>query len=331
MANDVFDFRWSVPEDGYRWVQACVYVTQGEASRLEDVSRWVLTSGLATGMHYRKWQYAPLQNNSGLFRTFAQLPMENRDAILEFANRYGQLGIGRLTDIEVEQDQKIVAGFWGETWEDWKQAIEEMRRAVEVWRLVDARDRVGLSRLIRRKNELWIYDSHPELRDVETPEAFAVPPPGRVSEKIDPVLDLFTPDDVFTPAEFLVQRWINQHLKGRATPQLRYDPDRGRRVLQIIPESLLSAMWLQFARWIDGDRKFRRCKECGEWFEISTKGDGFRVNREFCSDRCKSKDYRDRKQRAQRLKTTGRAVKDIARELDTDVETIKKWVTKRKG
>jgi hypothetical protein len=85
-------------------------------------------------------------------------------------------------------------------------------------------------------------------------------------------------------------------------------------------------MWLQFAQAIGGDRKYRACKECGKWFEVSTSDTGFRINRLFCSDACESKDYRDRKARAGALKAEGRSNKDIAKELDTDVETIQKWV-----
>jgi hypothetical protein len=67
-------------------------------------------------------------------------------------------------------------------------------------------------------------------------------------------------------------------------------------------------------------------------FEISHRQADHRTARRlFCSDPCKSKDYRRRRERAQQLKTEGRAVKDIAKELETDVDTIKSWVAKRKG
>jgi hypothetical protein len=148
---------------------------------------------------------------------------------------------------------------------------------------------------------------------------------------IEPVLDLFKPNEVLMPASFLVHRWINAHLNGKATPRLIYHLDLGKRVLQIIPDNLLSAMWLQFAQAIDGNGKHRACKECGKWFEISGEDTGFRINRVFCSDPCKSRDYRKRKEQAQHLKAEGKSFKDIAKELDTDIETIKKWVAKRKG
>ena len=57
-------------------------------------------------------------------------------------------------------------------------------------------------------------------------------------------------------------------------------------------------MWLQFAQAIASKRKYRPCKECSGWFEVSTDDTGKRINREFCSDPCKSKNYRRRKAEA---------------------------------
>jgi DNA-binding NarL/FixJ family response regulator len=90
-------------------------------------------------------------------------------------------------------------------------------------------------------------------------------------------------------------------------------------------------MWLQFARWIDANRSYSACKECGRWFEVSTDDGKVRKTREFCSDRCKSKHYRRRQADALRLKSEGKSVAAIAKQLETPVKTIKTWTDKRKG
>jgi len=58
--------------------------------------------------------------------------------------------------------------------------------------------------------------------------------------------------------------------------------------IQVIPDNLLSAMWLMFAQCIEGNRQHRACKECGNWLEMSAQDSGFHVSRVFCSDLCKS-------------------------------------------
>jgi hypothetical protein len=100
------------------------------------------------------------------------------------------------------------------------------------------------------------------------------------------------------PALFLVQRWINARLHGQVAPRLLYNLDTGQQVMQIVPNTLISALWLQFARGIAGNLEQRVCKECGTWFEVSSRDDGRSARRLFCSDPCKSRDYRRRTQLA---------------------------------
>src|SRR5207248_6661173 len=104
-----------------------------------------------------------------------------------------------------------------------------MQRAVTIWNMIDARDVAGLGHFIRwqdaekvdhgglkgEKMEGWTYDSNPELpRFGSGAEAREIiPPTGRHWQYITPVLDLFKRDNVLTPASFMVQRWINEHLK----------------------------------------------------------------------------------------------------------------------
>jgi hypothetical protein len=333
MAIDVFGFVWNVPQSGYQWIQARILHDKGLA---KDREKWVLTDGLALHQPFLMKQYSPLKMYTGLFRNFAQLPADNRDAILDFANEYGALGIGKELELTAKDEPRRLLGVYGETWNDWWENTQVMRLAVDLWDMVTARDTAGVSRHIqwkdaeygedgRKKAETgWYYDSHPDLPREQVPST------GRTGAFIEPIPA--RPGDVLMPAASLVYRWINEHLKGTTTPRL---VNAGKVVLQIVPENLLAAMWLQFAQSIaanKGYKDFRACKECGKWFELSHKQEDRRtVRREFCSDPCKSRDYRRRKERAQSLKAEGKPVKVIAKELDTDVETIKKWVAKRRG
>jgi DNA-binding NarL/FixJ family response regulator len=96
--------------------------------------------------------------------------------------------------------------------------------------------------------------------------------------------------------------------------------------LSFAPASLLAAMWLQFALAIAGDKPFVACKFCGRFFEISTEQTGFRTHREFCSDSCKTMDYRRRKRMALRLASEGCAIGQIARDLKTKPATVRAFI-----
>ena len=96
--------------------------------------------------------------------------------------------------------------------------------------------------------------------------------------------------------------------------------------LQITPKNLLAAMWLQFAQAVTGDKEYRQCKQCGKPFEISLAPEGMRKSREYCTDPCRFKAYRERQGKARRLDSEGVAVKEIAKRLGSTTATIKKWI-----
>ena len=101
--------------------------------------------------------------------------------------------------------------------------------------------------------------------------------------------------------------------------------------LSLAPRSLLAAMWLQFALALRSAKEFRECKFCLRLFEISTEQTGFRSHREFCSDTCKTKDYRRRKQTAVKLARKGLPVSEIADRIETDKSTIRSWLSMSTG
>ena len=92
------------------------------------------------------------------------------------------------------------------------------------------------------------------------------------------------------------------------------------------PRTLLAAMWLQLARAVVGKKGFSECKFCGSLFEVSTDTTGFRRNREFCSDVCKTRDYRQRRQTALELAADGTSLSAIADQITTKKATVQRWI-----
>lgn len=88
----------------------------------------------------------------------------------------------------------------------------------------------------------------------------------------------------------------------------------------------LEAMWLQLAMAVSGKKTFVECRFCERQIEISTAESGFRSNRVFCSQTCKTNDYRKRKREAIRLARRGKKVAAIAKLVATEPKTIRAWV-----
>jgi hypothetical protein len=126
-----------------------------------------------------------------------------------------------------------------------------------------------------------------------------------------------------------VPETINVGLRKWVSPQFRPDPDKGGMSLEIVPQNLVGALWLQFAQAVSRQRRHRKCGTCGMWFEVSP--GVARSNRLYCSEACRSKAYRDRKDRAQQLHAQGRPIKEIAEELNSTVKVVKGWISQRKG
>jgi hypothetical protein len=90
-------------------------------------------------------------------------------------------------------------------------------------------------------------------------------------------------------------------------------------------------MYCQFAWSMLGDKKYSCCPVCGKWFEVGPAVQpGARSDKAACSASCRVMRYRRRMYRARELRAEGWSLARIARELGTDSDTIKKWVSSTK-
>jgi hypothetical protein len=121
-----------------------------------------------------------------------------------------------------------------------------------------------------------------------------------------------------------LQHTINQELLNTVSVRLVPDVRHGGLTLRMRPFTLLGALWLQLAEAVSGNKEFRSCPTCGKWFELNP--DIARTNRQFCSDACRTRAYRGRKEQAQKLAKKGKSIKEIAAEVDSDVKTVKGWI-----
>jgi hypothetical protein len=299
-----------------------------------DVRWHFLTPAVGTGERFRALRYQPLAACSGLFRDFAATD-PNLDAIKSFADRFGLLG-GNLRRRIVLYDQgrggKHPMGF-GEHVDDWVKEIMVMRLAVDLWEAARQGDTDYLGRMISWAPEdaRVSIDTHPDLQVGQLPEKPAYVHRAVIAdERVDPeILARFVPGDPIGPALHCMQSLINEHLHHRASPRLLWEPNRDRLGLYIVPEGLIGALWLQFARAVERNARFRQCTECTTWFEVAP-GRG-RADKQFCSTACRTRAYRKRQAEAVRLHGEGRSIDDIARQLESELDTVRGWIERQGG
>jgi len=298
--RDVFAFAWLKPINGFQWVKGKSLSTGKE----DDFLVLVRTPKKMPEFN----TYFPLEEFSGLFHTFAETP-PTKTGIIDFANKYGFLEIENLESIEIGENGEQEKG---ESLSFWQKEITVMHQALELWNAVNNNDQETLSKYIR-----WDHDK--KIIDFSLSEYI----------KWRPFPEPFTPFDLISPALFCLQQVLNHHLSGRVSPQVYKRDSTNKLTLYIVPNSLIGALWLQFAQAIDGNKEFRRCEECRTWFELSP--ETARTSKLYCSNACRSRAYRKRQAEARRLYEQGKSVKEIAEIIGTDVSTVQGWIAKKGG
>ena len=235
--------------------------------------------------------YRPMERqHAALFQRFAALDYRDRDALVAFARKYGC-----LSAVVPEQPP-------GGQFQHFLLPTGEVHRAS------------GESHLT------WAHEiclMNEAVRLTQRTEG--------VQAKIDAAYERRGMDpEHYRAADAHRLDWLfNVHLQ-HVQPRMSFR-DRLPPRLSYAPLTLLAAMWSQLAFAVVDDKRFQACKFCRNPFEISTAQTGFRSHREFCSDSCKTKDYRRRKRTALRLLGDGQPVGKVAKQVDTQVETVRTW------
>jgi hypothetical protein len=311
-------FVWKKSDAGYRCEDLRVIRDAG----VDDKPSRVITDGAPMGLGdavgYTPLWLPPdqaLEVGKPLFAAFGAT-RPNEEGIVAFANTWGLLG-ERVWALPPESSEgiqrpRVVA----EDLRAWKSHIKAMRSAVDLWRALESEDSERLAECLRWQvnggpdgRGVWVYGGARGFKVISPPEGMT-----------------FTADDPAPPAGFHVQRWINEELRGRVSPRLLWNPEQQRRVIRIVPNNLLGAMWLQFARAIAGEVHYRPCKVCGRWLTISSDEYGYRTNRAFCSAACRQKDQRGKVKEARRLRSEGKSARQIAKHFNTTTDTIRNWL-----
>ncbi len=281
-------FQWAVASEGYTWLSATPPGEQNEGL--------FLSTGAPTGSPVRMRRYSPFEE-TGMFRELAAA-RPDQDSIKAFADRYGLLGAAKMGTLLPLRDRPRESGFLtgsGERFSHWRHEIQRLQRSVELYDWTREGDLEALERFIVWEDDRVSYQSHPDWNGsqeipTDRPIAFSTIASSDIHHDR---LDRFERGDLIKPALFYIQKEINDRLNEETRLRLLWDPEEAELVNCAVPSSLLGAIWLQFALSVERGSSFRRCQECGKWFEVSPKTG--RSDKLFCSTVCRVKAFRKRK------------------------------------
>jgi transposase len=260
----------------------------------------------------------------GLFLEFAEVPLEP-EAFQAFADRYGLLGL---------------SGEGRDLLPDWINRVRWMHALVQHWKRWS---QAGLTDVVRwrvsEESGLAVYCVQPRdgresaseaVQAVLVDEALRSPGPSPrevliASSTFRPeTLQRFRPGELAGPAlQYLIDQ-LNEQLTQHVIFGLEHVAGEPPASFGCRPKNLWGALCLQFSQVVAGVMTLRVCPVCGRRFDVSA--EGVRTSRVFCSEACKSRDYRQRKERTQVLHEAGKSVDEIASELSTDRSTVANWV-----
>lgn len=293
-------FTCEVPRAGYRWVTAedaqtgreGRYLVAGTGKRGGDVSM-------------------PLEGEPELFRAFSRLPA-TEEAFLDFANAHGCLGTAVPWAYPVIGGRRIP----GESLRDRLRQVSAMEEAVSLLETAEVGDEEQLRRWIRiQKTGRAVYRRATRFR---REGGLAI---GGEGDERTPYL---RKGDLRRAATFFAQQLANPQLEQHTCSRLVYDPGTERLVMRMVPRNLLGAMWTQLAEWAQGERIYRKCDVCLKVFMLDPRAK--RKHGRFCGRKCQMRAYRKRQERARRLRAQGMTPSAIARELDSDTQTVRGWL-----
>jgi hypothetical protein len=233
-----------------------------------------------------------------LFRDFADLD-GTAEAVLGFANRYGRLG--RAKDHTMDY------------LDVWRDRSDQMRQLVTLGDALSGGDE-------KTNRDALGTLTEEELRAVaerrNKPGARGTPPGITAGEYAHVALARIG-------YVLLTRRGFFENLtlegdwgpKGGVWARFRHD-------------HLWGFLLFQFGMSLIEGRRFRRCEGCGKWFPLAPSVN--RADRTTCSDSCRYQQYRRRRLRAIEMHDAGKTAKQIAKELGSEVNAVKGWVTGRK-
>jgi hypothetical protein len=249
----------------------------------------------------------PLAANPTLFRVFAQLePTE--EAFLAFANEFGWLGVALLLQGEVTAEGQRVVTFnsraEGEPLWRWRSEHQNMAAVNLVLTAIQDENVQELRNLfvieddgVRYESGVsfeWICSTRMQLKEW----LWEWGNQARTEE-----------ERIIRFASGWAQRQINEAMAERGASRrsltsvrVLFNHESRSMRLHVTPDTLLGAMWLQCARVLSENPKFRTCENCGKWFELSP--DLRRRHAIYCSPRCKVAAYRKRNPKGKRNPAT---------------------------
>jgi Family of unknown function (DUF6076) len=243
-------------------------------------SDWGIFLGIPPAEHYN---YYP-----DTFLEFAQTET-SPEGILNFANKFGFLGehltYGHKDSHRLELESDLYLFFEeGESFDDWVYEITKMNDYFLLWKALTNQDIDFLEKHVPKVPGEHLPNQM-EFRSPGVPKRTYLAIPRTFMNPIpDPLLDDPEHRGLIALEMGFPLRNVN----------LKMQIKRNRLVLDMHTTSLLSEMWLDFAKNVTHGSKVVQCEHCGTWFAVGHQKNS-RRDRKYCNGNCRWKAHQHRR------------------------------------
>ncbi len=292
-----YAFLWHTIVGGYKLLEGTTHKVVVDSKITDSNDSWLVRK--TDELPFTEHRYPPLSKPT-LHREFARL--YSNESIIKFANKYGMLG-----HVEMVAPSSGGEVSYAESLTLWKNESRDMGRLLTIWDMVTHRDAGKLGRLVKWPDPKRVliqarvtYNNNQKewgvepwsLSDGSTPWGTFGFTIADAEHKNGSLLSRWRMHDVIEPAKCYVLEQINEKIHDHVAPKvfLPEDANATPHKIYLVPDSLLSALWVLFLMEVTGRIRVRRCDHCGNWQELKYNRPVF-----YCSKACKQAAYRERK------------------------------------
>jgi len=336
---------WPAALDGYQWIDA--YLANEDWSLPDKPTRVLVRVNRDDNAPVRWVQpFAAKVDFSAIFQELAACP-PTEEGILNFAERFGTLSNGGIavplhlakaklpTPKKNEQtrttdrpgnlmDPKIVR--WVVLWKQWEAAGAMEGDGIEAWKneIEHLRVLVGLWEALKSRDDAALV-SMLGFKKGKVSAQYLISTPVASIRYVSDAKDSLNVEEA---ARSVLWEHLSTRIARGYALDLYSDRKTGALGFAVNPSNLVDAIWLQFAIAVTENREFRRCDVCGKFFKVSP--EIAQTHRKLCSGACKQKAHRHRFAKAREMADSGLKPEKIAKEIGSDVKTVKRWLKQHK-
>jgi hypothetical protein len=249
-----------------------------------------------------------------------------KEAVMRFANAHGQLSLKGSHFHRADNG----ASARGTSWNDWKFELQRFKATFTLWNQIEHREIGNIRRFVEKQKKALTHPGDPVR--LQLPIRWPMDPLEFARAMVLRTINFgIAPELTAGETCKLSECGFVSHNDNYSYPSAVVLERNGSLDLVVTGSDLKKTAWLQLAELVCGQRKIKKCEapDCQLYMDVTgSKRPGARRMHRTCEERLRKQTLRDRQRRARELSAKGENVRNIAKSLKAEIDTVKGWIKK---